>query len=458
MLSLHLMSPIKKLSLLTLAFLLLTTCSLFSPKAPSYPSGVFFPVTIDGEIVYQGKSMDLIQREGDKLYLSTQNGVVYCFDSVNRKILWERKISDDLVSSPFLGAENIYVYDRKGVLYCLDKKGGLSWTIDVEENITSGILEFKANVCFGTKDGNLYAFDTTSGKEIWRFRAEGAIQSTPVFTNNTVIFGCDDHKLYILSEGGDLVGNIEVEGKIQGTPHVENNSVYFGSDDHHFYCFGLKSRKKKWKVKTGGKLFTPPEVAGKRILFLCWNNVLYCLNKKRGHIIWWQMIPSRSYYRLEISGDRVVVSSLSSVLLSFDLETGESTGEFNAEQELASNPMWFDPYLLISLYDPLKDTGKILFLKKIVRVVLKPSKESPRKVGEEVRFTVSVRGFFMPQYEFYLKEGEEEIIVQEISERNSWTWFPEKTGDYLVGVRVFDGKENASAEISFSVQENQELK
>jgi hypothetical protein len=79
-------------------------------------------------------------------------------------------------------------------------------------------------------------------------------------------------------------------------------------------------------------------------------------------------------------------------------------------------------------------------------------------VGEEVRFSVSVRGFFMPQYEFYLKEGEEEIIVQESSERNSWAWFPEKTGDYVVRVRVFDEKENVSAEIPFSVQNSQELK
>lgn len=448
----------KKFSLLTLAFFLLNSCSLFTPKAPSYPSGIFFPVTTDGEIVYQGRSMDHIQREGDRLYLSTRDGVVYCFDGVKRKILWESRVSEDLISSPFLGAGNIYVYDRNSVLYCLDKKGSLLWKIDVEEGITSGVLEFKTNVCFGTQEGSLYAFDTTSGKELWRFRTEGAIQSTPVFADNTVIFGCDDHNLYILSEGGNLLGKIEVEGKIQGAPLVENNSVYFGSDDHHFYCFGLKSRKKKWKVKTGGKIFTPPDVAGKRILFLCWNNVLYCLNKKRGDILWWKMIPSRTFYRLEISGDRVVVSSLSSVLVSFDLETGENTGEFNAKQELGSNPVWFDPYLLVSLYDHLKDTGRLLFLKKIVRVALKPSKESPQKVGEEVRFTVSVRGFFMPQYEFYLKEGEEEIIVQESSERNSWAWFPEKTGDYVVGVRVFDGKENVSAEIPFSVQNSQELK
>jgi len=169
------------------------------------------------------------------------------------------------------------------------------------------------------------------------------------------------------------------------------------------------------------------------------------------------MIPSRSFYRLEVSGEQVVVSSLSSVLMSFDVETGDKSGEFDAEQELRSNPVWFDPFLLISLYENQTDRGRLLFLKKIVSVSLRSSKQSPQKVGEEVSFTAYIRGFFIPQYEFYLKEGEEKVIVQEGSENNTWAWFPEKAGDYIVGVRVFDGKENAFAEIPFTVQNSQEL-
>jgi len=138
----------------------------------------------------------------------------------------------------------------------------------------------------------------------------------------------------------------------------------------------------------------------------------------------------------------------------FDLETGKKAGEFDAKQELKANPVWFDPYLLISLHDHQEDRGRLLFLEKIVRVSLKASKQSPEKVGEEITFTASVRGFFMPRYEFYLKEGEEETIVQESSEKNKWVWFPEKMGDYVIGVRVVDEKEAASAEISFTVQNN----
>jgi len=452
------MALAKKCILLTLVVFLVSSCSIFRRKAPSYPAGIFFPVAKSGELVFRGKVNEHIEREGARLYLSTRSGVVYCLDGGKREIIWKSQVSEELMSSPTLSAKNIYVYDRSNTFYCLNKEGSLLWKVEIVESITSGILEFASVVCLGTENGILHAFDTTSGKELWKFQTDGAIRSTPVFADNKIVFGSDDHNLYMLSEEGSLVGKIEVKGRVQGAPLVDKNSVYFGSDDNYFYCYNLKRKTKKWKIKTGGKILTSPVVSGKRILFLCWNNVVYCLKKKGGHILWWQMIPSRSFYRLEISGERVVVSSLSSVLMSFDVETGEKAGEFDAEQELQSNPVWLDPFLIISLYEDQTDRGKLLFLKKIVSVSLRSSKQSPQKVGEEVSFTASIRGFFMPKYEFYLKEGEEKVIVQEGSENNSWAWFPEKAGDYVVGVRVFDGKENVTAEISFTVQNSQELK
>ena len=147
-----------------------------------------------------------------------------------------------------------------------------------------------------------------------------------------------------------------------------------------------------------------------------------------------------------------MVSSLSSVVTGFDIETGKKVGEFDARQELRSNPVWLNPYLLINIYDDQKEEGRLLFLRKIIGVSLKPSKNSPQKVGEEIAFAASARGFYLPQYEFYLKKGDEEEIVQERSEKESWVWFPEKAGEYVIGVRVTDGKESASAEIPFKVE------
>ena len=79
--------------------------------------------------------------------------------------------------------------------------------------------------------------------------------------------------------------------------------------------------------------------------------MLYCLNKKNGTILWWNVIPSRSIYNVEIAGEKLVVSSFSSLLVSFKAESGAKAGNYNARQEIKSNPLWLDPLL-----EPGKET------------------------------------------------------------------------------------------------------
>lgn len=452
MLSLLLFKRMKKFILVFLICFFFGFCSFFESRIAPYPSGVIFPLDRDGEVVYKGEIIDLVEKVDGKLYLSTRKGLVYCLDGIKRKIFWTFEASVPLLSPPFLGSENIYVYDESNILYCLNMEGKPLWKKKIEEKITSGVAESKKRIYFGTETGSFFALDTANGEELWHFQAGSAVRSTPVFAESRIIFGCDDHNLYLLTDKGNLLDRFKAENKIQATPLVEKKYIYFGADDHYFYCLKLANGKKKWKVKTGGKIFTPPVINGKRILFLSWNNVLYCLNKRNGHILWWQMIPSRSFYHLGISGERIVVSSLSSLLVCFDIETGEKVGDYDAGLEVKSNPLWFDPYLLYNLYDKRGDAGRLVFLKKIIKISMTSSKESPQMIGKEIVFTVSTVGFYKEKYEFYLKEGEIKEVVQEKSEKNSWAWFPEKEGAYIVGVNVVDEKESAEAEIPFVIK------
>lgn len=451
----------KKIGVVLLLCLSSAFCAIFSSKTPPYPQGIIFPLEKDAEILYKGEIINSIEKDDANFYFTTNKKFVYCMGGVERGIIWEFEAPGLLASPPYIGSENIYVYDENQTLYCLDRKGKpiwlhreaiLVWKKDVKEKITSGVTEFQNSLFFGTEAAGFFALKADDGEERWNFRAGGAIRSTPVISGDKIIFGCDDHNLYFLSLNGDLQDKIEVGEKIQSTPLIERKNLYFGADDHYFYCLDLKSRKRKWRVKTGGKIFTAPIAHKNRIFILCWNNVLYCLDKKTGTIIWWKSVPSRSYYHLEISGDKVVVTSLSSLLVAFDMETGESTGSYDAGQEIKSNPIWFDPYILINLYDKKKEEGKLLFLKKEVNAILKLSRKSPQKLDGEIVFNVSTVGFFNPEYEFYLIKRGKKTVVQEKSEMDSWGWFPENMGKYTVGVEVTDERESEEVEIPFIIE------
>jgi len=406
----------------------------------------------DGEIIYEGEVIDSLETQGGKLYLSTKRGFVYCLDSVERKILWRFMASEPLASPSYCGSKKIYFYDQGNTLYCLDKEGKALWKKKFEEEITSGLAEFDNKICFGTEKGTFFALSADRGEVLWHFQAGGAIRTTPVFAGNKIIFGGDSFGLTFLTEEGRLLAQIRANDTIQATPLVEKNFIYFGADDHYFYCFNLKKGKMKWRIKTGGKFSTPPAVDEKRIFFLCWNDVLYCLNKRNGHILWWKIIPSRSFYRLEVSGKRIVVSSLSSLLLCFEMGTGEKVGDYEASQEVKSNPLWLPPYLVFNLYDSQSEKGRLVFLRTVIKVSLTASQQSPQAVGEEIAFTVSAVGFYKPKYEFYIIEGDEKKVVQEKSEKKSWSWFPEKQGDFVIGVEVFDEKQSMKKEIPFEIK------
>lgn len=451
--------------------LALTTCSLFKAKIPSYPDGIIFPMEKIRESSFDSEIIEIIHREKSNLYFSTRGGKVICIDIEGKKPVWEFQVKGKIESPLYRGMDNFYVHNDNGILYCLSLKGKLIWKIKIGDKISSGIYESGSRVYFGTEKGRLIALNE-KGKKLWVFKSGGEIKSIPVSAAGKVIFGCDDGKVYFINTDGILISTYETEGKVRGSFLVDNNLLYFGSYDHYFYCFNIKRHKVKWRIKTGGIIHSFPVSWGKRIYFLSYNNVLYCLNKKNGTIIWWTTVPARSFFRLELADDKIVISSMSDKLLCFDAKTGEQKGSYNALGESGSNPLWVAPNLIISVYDEDKETAKLLFIQKEVKVSLSASKTSPQNVNEEVVFKAEVTGFYLPQYEFYSHRfikidfsffplpvvpfTQEREIVQAKSEEKTWNWYPEDEGIYRIDVLVEDEKEKSETEMYFEITKSDE--
>ena len=51
---------------------------------------------------------------------------------------------------------------------------------------------------FGNADGYLFAVDLLSGQELWKFKTDDWVMSSPVVSNGMVFFGSDDGHLYAL--------------------------------------------------------------------------------------------------------------------------------------------------------------------------------------------------------------------------------------------------------------------
>jgi putative nucleotidyltransferase with HDIG domain len=431
------------------------SCRIFKPGTMAYPTGLSFPVVEDASISFKGRIISPVRERGGAYFYSTENGFVRCVDGLKRNVIWTFKADNGLRTAPFPGKENIYVHDEADILYCLDSQGKISWTKAVGERVLTPIVEDSGRIYFGTDRGILWSLDL-KGEGPRRFKAGAAINGGPLVLGSRIIFGSDDGKLSLIDPQGKALGVFQAPGRIIGPIASDGKIVFFSTETRDFFGLSLNGLRPKWKVRLGGRVLIDPVLRGGRLFLLSTNSVVYCLKKTSGDVLWWQNIPSRTAYELAVIEDKVVISTLSSHLLAFDVETGRKTGEYKTEQDLKTNALWIDPFLIIAQYDFQTDGGRFVYLRKDVQALLSAQKASPQSVGDEIPFAASAIGFFKPNYEFYLKTGEKREVAQKASETNTWTWYAEAEGSYSVGVNVTDEKQSREIEVPFVIEKRSE--
>jgi len=145
----------------------------------------------------------------------------------------------------------------------------------------------------------------------WKFRAAGAIVSTPALAHGTVYFGSSDHFLYALDEkSGALRWKFETGSRVASSPAVAAGRVYFGSYDGNFYALDAASGKLLWKFATQGErrfaakhlhgafpaaevmpdpfdvFLSSPALAGELVYFGSGDGNVYALEAPSGKLRW----------------------------------------------------------------------------------------------------------------------------------------------------------------------------
>ena len=78
----------------------------------------------------------------------------------------------------------------------------------------------------------MYAVDADTGSEIWRFRTDDWVVSSPRVADGIVYIGSRDGHLYALdAESGQVIWRHLTGGRVESSPTVDNGVVYFGSFD-----------------------------------------------------------------------------------------------------------------------------------------------------------------------------------------------------------------------------------
>lgn len=144
------------------------------------------------------------------------------------------------------------------------------WKFKTEDELRSSPSEYGGMVYIGSYDTNVWAIDVESGEFVWKRPTEGGIASSPIVDreNKIILFGSEDTTyLAVDYQNGRVNWSYLTSGKIRGTGRIAHGHVFFGSDDGKLYALVAGNGRFLWDYDMGAPIRCRPAVTNDRIIF-----------------------------------------------------------------------------------------------------------------------------------------------------------------------------------------------
>ncbi len=193
----------------------------------------------------------------------------------------------------------LYFNGLDGKTYSINPKiGRLNW-INEELNL---IFSSQNNLVFSTNnDTNIYALNTRTGEEIWRYTTPDRVKidTIPVLTGRDILFGGRDGVLYAISkEDGKFRWSFKTKS-IDKSYHkggetilhfgkftTDKTTLYLNSaTENKLFAINLESGKKLWQRDLENYYFTEPTLFDSSVSFWDSPNSYKIVNKTSGELL-----------------------------------------------------------------------------------------------------------------------------------------------------------------------------
>ena len=262
---------------------------------------------------------------GNKIYLNTRQGdqeIVLCLDAATGKELWKTGYASMAVTgpaasqhpgprgTPAISNGKIVTFGASGIISCLDAATGkLLWRKDNPSNafpafFTGASPLVTDGICIlhiGKKDdGQVVAYDMTSGVEKWKWSGEGPSYSSPS------VMTIDGKKILIVITEKNIMALGLTDGKQLWQIPTTLQQRYYNCvspyiDGQTIYLTGQGTGTKAIKIEKSGNDYITKELWNNSETGAKWNTPvlkdgflygftdqkrIYCLNASTGQTAW----------------------------------------------------------------------------------------------------------------------------------------------------------------------------
>lgn len=312
--------------------------------------------------------------QGELILTVDDNGMVSAFDAVNGKRRWREKLDMPVVSGVGgNGSDRVYVGSQDGQLVALDAQSGeILWETKLTSEVLAAPDANQEYVVVRTADGRVHALAAGDGQRVWNYQRSVPLLSlrgvsAPKIVDNTVIAGFDNGKLVSLDINDGRViweksvaipsGRTELERlvDVDADPVIVNNTVYAAAFQGEVAAFALQDGRQQWSremsVETG--IAVSP---GEAVYLTDSESYVWAVQDGSGDSLWRQTrLLRRSASAPVIAGDYIVVGDFEGYLHWIAREDGR----FVARQRIDKSPIRAQPLVRDGLLYALSADGKL---------------------------------------------------------------------------------------------------
>jgi outer membrane protein assembly factor BamB len=234
------------------------------------------------------------------VYSASLNGTVLAANATTGTVLWQTGYDGDIWSSPALDDNCLYAGTNLGRLFSLWQDDGSErwnltypggWTVYSTPAVSGGVV-LGAFSNYGLGAGELVAVNASTGRPEWTFHSQGTY-STPAVTEDAVYAHVwnktaggsflvaiplrDPNGDGVISEGELLWSFQTMDFEGGSSPLVTDNLVVVGSSDGKLYAVNRTSGVPAWNASVGGKIVGSPLLSERKIYIGSMGGTVSCI-------------------------------------------------------------------------------------------------------------------------------------------------------------------------------------
>ena len=203
---------------------------------------------------------------------------------------WRLGTNGAVQSSPTVVDDTVYVVATGGTLYAVDSASGEErWRYDgLDAPVTAPVTVRDGTAYAASIGGTVAAIDTSDGTELWR-RELGGADSPLTVADGTIYVGAsrsDNGTLYALDAAdGSTEWTRRTSYVFRSAPTVVDGTVYFADGDSALSALDAADGTEEWTYETEGSVESSPTVADGAV-YVGSNDTLYAVEAESGEKRW----------------------------------------------------------------------------------------------------------------------------------------------------------------------------